>query len=78
MEHPESLMPPRSLVEKWKSDAYRDHGCAFSAYDAVLEAAAKWGYHQALKEVHIILDRIDSKDEETHQTSGDASGSAGQ
>ena len=78
MENPESLIPPRSLVEKWKADAYRDHGCAFQAYDAVLEAAAKWGYQQALKEVRNIIATIDTKDEETHQTPGATSGGVGQ
>ena len=63
MDHFESLIPPRSLVEKWKANAYRDHGCAFQAYDAVLEAAAKWGYQQALTEVRNIITTIDSTDD---------------
>lgn len=58
MERSESLMPPRSLVEKWKADAYREHGCAFSAYDSVIEEAAKWGHRQAIEQIWSYLESL--------------------
>lgn len=51
-------MPPRDLVEKWKEQAYREHGCAFTAYDFVLESAAKWGYRQAIQQVWSHLESL--------------------
>lgn len=75
MESPESLMPPRSLVEKWKSDAYREHGCAFSAYDSVIEEAAKWGYSKAMKQMYQKLQNL--LDDQVHQTPTNVGGSVG-
>jgi hypothetical protein len=55
---PESLMPPEILVEKWKQNAYRERGCAFDAYDMVIEEAAKWGYLQGLLAVQKTLNQL--------------------
>ena len=72
MEHPESLIPPKALVDKWQRDAYRDHGCDTEAYASVLRNAVKWGYAQAMKEVLEMLQTFDDLDEaQTNQTSRD-------
>ncbi len=58
MDNQDSLMPPKDLVEKWKQKAYREHGCSFTAYDFVLESAAKWGYRQAIQQVWSHLESL--------------------
>ena len=58
MDHPESLTPPKDLLDKWQQDAYRDYGCADAAYASVIENAAKWGYSQAMKQMYQKLQNL--------------------
>lgn len=53
----ELLSPPQKLVDQWKADAFREYGCAYNAYDMVLNNAAAWGYNKALEEIATIVEQ---------------------